>query len=392
MGKGKKKSFKFQSYLDKAVAIAADVSSLVVQLKDKPGTADFIAVGAKALETYKRITTKTAESCFEGWEKFPVDPIQQALIELLKDNNLLNYLELHQSGHSKAAVSTINGIDYGWVIGEHEYDTFGPWTDCDDIEKAKHNLARFIWETLGSAIKIKATVINYRANIKILSDSLTDSLKSDTAEEIYKDQKRFLDKNYSRTVMLYGQPGTGKSHIMRHIAQLAGGFSLRISGDSIFWINNIPNLIKFLCPSAILVDDIDRHGSLQNLLTELEEIRIPGQLFLSSANSLSKFDSAVLRPGRFDDIIEVDKLDDAVIAKLLEGVNEEDAEKLRKLPIAYIDDFRRNVNVLGIDKAAENAIKLFNRLKLVYSLTDAGKAEAAEKETEKQPTEEPTNE
>lgn len=118
----------------------------------------------------------------------------------------------------------------------------------------------------------------------------------------------------SRSILLHGQPGTGKSTMVARLAIQLGRKMLFIDFETIlFIIDNIPddtisNMASAFGASILLLDDLDRIGrhKTNNLLIMLSHLKtIEGLTIIATANDISKFPKALCRPGRFDEIIEV---------------------------------------------------------------------------------------
>lgn len=71
---------------------------------------------------------------------------------------------------------------------------------------------------------------------------------------------------------------------------------------------------------------------------------------------------ALLRPGRFDDIVTFDTLDRELLAELL-GPHADLADRLQDLPIAYVREFIARLSVLGRDAALNELEELAARVR-----------------------------
>jgi SpoVK/Ycf46/Vps4 family AAA+-type ATPase len=159
---------------------------------------------------------------------------------------------------------------------------------------------------------------------------------------------------------------------MRRIAALAGGLVLRVSNQNVEDCGDIGKVLRVLHPSAILMDDLDRTEHPGNILGVIEDMR-SCSLVLCSVNDLTKLDPAVLRAGRFDEIIEITKLDEGVLVGLLgTDLPPEISDRLRALPVAYIHEFHRRRDVLGVEQAIREVEELVSRTELVRRLCAGG--------------------
>ncbi|MCY0850425.1 MAG: AAA family ATPase [Sulfuracidifex metallicus] len=130
-----------------------------------------------------------------------------------------------------------------------------------------------------------------------------------------------------RGILLYGPPGVGKTMMSRALANSLKVKLIPLSGAEIMYkgyegaiaaIKEVFNRARENKPSIILLDELDSIASKRNknvsessrivnqILTEMDGIRSLKQVVvIGTTNRMSVIDSALLRPGRFDKIIEM---------------------------------------------------------------------------------------
>ncbi|MGA9140191.1 MAG: proteasome-activating nucleotidase [Methanocella sp.] len=132
-------------------------------------------------------------------------------------------------------------------------------------------------------------------------------------------------------VLLYGPPGTGKTLLAKAVANKANATFIRMSGSELVhkFIGEGAQLVRDLfqmardkAPSIIFIDELDAVGSrrthdgttgsaevnrtMMQLLSELDGFTDRGNVrIMAATNRIDMLDPAILRPGRFDRIIEV---------------------------------------------------------------------------------------
>ncbi len=134
-----------------------------------------------------------------------------------------------------------------------------------------------------------------------------------------------------RGVLLYGAPGTGKTLLARAVAHETNAKFLRVVGSELVqkYIGEGARLVRELfemakrdAPAIIFIDEIDAIGAhrtegvtsgdrevqrtLMQLLAGLDGFDARGDVkIIGATNRIDILDPALLRPGRFDRIIEI---------------------------------------------------------------------------------------
>lgn len=139
---------------------------------------------------------------------------------------------------------------------------------------------------------------------------------------------RFLEFGISRPsgILLYGPPGCGKTLIAKAVSNMSHCNFLSVKGpelitkyvgDSEKHLRDLFQKAKNLSPCVLFFDEIDsicgKRGTnefgariVNQILTLLDGMEDRGEVYLIGAtNRINRIDPALLRPGRFDKIIEV---------------------------------------------------------------------------------------
>jgi len=132
-------------------------------------------------------------------------------------------------------------------------------------------------------------------------------------------------------VLLYGPPGNGKTLIVKAVANETDSTFIRVVGSEFVrkyigegarMVREVFNLAREKSPSILFIDEIDAIGArrvdtgisgdrevartMMQLLAELDGFDSRGQVkILGATNRVDILDPALLRPGRFDRLIEI---------------------------------------------------------------------------------------
>jgi len=132
-------------------------------------------------------------------------------------------------------------------------------------------------------------------------------------------------------VLLYGPPGCGKTLLAKAVARETNATFIRVVGSELVkkyigegarMVRELFSLAKRKAPSIVFIDEIDAIGArrfgettsgerevqrtMSQLLSELDGFNPRGNVkIIAATNRIDILDPALLRPGRFDRIIEV---------------------------------------------------------------------------------------
>ena len=162
-------------------------------------------------------------------------------------------------------------------------------------------------------------------------------------------------------VLLYGPPGTGKTLLAKAVAHETEATFIRIIGSELVQkfigegarlVREIFNLAKGKAPTILFIDELDAIGSqrlkiatsgdrevqrtLMQLLSELDGFEQRGDVkIIGATNRLDILDPALLRPGRFDRMIEFpipdDEAREAIFKIHSRNLNVEETIEFKKL-------------------------------------------------------------
>lgn len=203
-----------------------------------------------------------------------------------------------------------------------------------------------------SITKSKAKVYVEGDSIKVTFNDVAgvEEAKTELAEivEFLKNPQKFtqIGARIPKGVLLVGPPGTGKTLLAKAVAGEAGVAFFSISGSEFVElfvgagaarVRDLFEQAKQKAPCIIFIDELDaigksrssggfvggndeREQTLNQLLTEMDGFAVGGAtvIVLAATNRPEILDPALLRPGRFDRQVLVDRPDLAGRLKILE--------------------------------------------------------------------------
>ena len=310
-------------------------------------------------------------------------------------NEILN---IHTRGmpiEEKVDLKQISRITHGFVGADLEYLA---------KEAAMRSLRRVMpeidldQEKISSEVlqKIKVTSEDFRDALKEIRPSALrevlvqvpnvtwddvgglDSLKEELREAIewplkHKEAIEYVNVETPKGILLYGDPGTGKTLIAKAVAKMTESNFINVKGPELLskWVGESEKGIREIfrkarqaAPCIIFFDEIDAlvprrtGGSLgshvtesvvSQILTEIDGLEeLHNVLIIGATNRLDIVDEALLRPGRFDRIIKVPMPD----VKARENIFK---IHTKKKPIAKDVDFTKLVELTKGFSGAEIA-------------------------------------
>ncbi len=138
-----------------------------------------------------------------------------------------------------------------------------------------------------------------------------------------------LEALLPRGVIFHGPPGTGKTHFAKAVATAMNATVIVVSGPELKskWVGDSEENLRRVfrqarqaAPAVVVFDEIDafahqrgtyagsgvEHSMVNQLLTEMDGFRKNEMVFVvGTTNYLESLDGALLRPGRFEFLIEI---------------------------------------------------------------------------------------
>ena len=271
------------------------------------------------------------------------------------DEGRNDILSIHTRGmpiDEKVDLKQISKITHGFVGADLEFLSkeaamrslrrILPEIDLDEDEISKEILQKIqiTSEDFREALKEVRPSALREVQVQVPNVSWDDvggltELKEELREAVewplkYKEAFDFVDVEAPKGILLHGPPGTGKTLIAKALAKMTESNFISIKGPELLskWVGESEKGVREIfrkarqvAPCIIFLDEVDalvpRRGSggseshvtqnvVSQILTEIDGLEeLHNVLIIGATNRLDIVDEALLRPGRFDRIIEV---------------------------------------------------------------------------------------
>jgi len=268
---------------------------------------------------------------------------QQKLERLTHENK-----KLKQSPLFVATVQEMN--DEGVIIKQHGNNqealtqvTDETKVDLEPGSRVAVNNSLSVVETLEDETDVRARVMQVEQSPSVgyediggLEDQLTEV--RETVEMPMQSPEMFetVGIDPPSGVLLHGPPGTGKTMMAKAVANQTDATFIRMAGSELVhkFIGEGAKLVRDLFevarehePAVVFIDEIDAiaakrtesktsgdaevQRTMMQLLSEMDGFEDRGEIrIIAATNRFDMLDRAILRPGRFDRLIEVPKPND----------------------------------------------------------------------------------
>lgn len=300
------------------------------------------------------------------WKYINSGKLDESLAELVETAGTLQFTQ--KNDFNERAHTNLYKIDDVYFAIREEYNAKSILVrnEIPDSEIYKI-LGKLIWTVHGPNIVLEVNGgSDLRSDCSIRGIDINPiAISSEKSESLQKSIEQYINLGINRSVILLGPPGTGKTTVSYDLAKKNKEYSVTLKVHSSYsGITTLSKLANILKPNVIIIDDLDRMGNLDSELNAIVEIKKATKLFIATMNSVRSIPKAVLRPGRFDEILEITTIGGQVLQKVAKDIPKSYFEKIEKWPIAFVEELNNRSLVVPSDKFHEEYIKLEERVKL----------------------------
>jgi cell division protease FtsH len=220
-----------------------------------------------------------------------------------------------------------------------------------ELAELRHRLNVYRGQVLELAYGPGGVVVTFpvltatpRADVVLPEETLRRVERHTLDVVTHRDALRQAGQHLKRGLLLFGPPGTGKTHTTRYVVQqLRGSTVLMLSGQSLHAIGMVTRMARDLQPAVIVLEDVDlvaedrgfgpgANPVLFSLLDAMDGAASDADLlFLLTTNRADLLEPALAaRPGRVDVAVEITLPDAEARRRLL-------AVYTRGVPLALSD-------------------------------------------------------
>jgi len=362
------------SGIRKVIDITSSIASTLLLVKDKPKKLDYFSIGATLTNVSLRIYDEILKLNTTDPQSF-FDPKIHYIVPYSLEKTLFQFIQEEETLLVNDKISlnrgALSGVEVYWI----KKDTAKERSFCkiEDRENLIAEIGKLLWITSGTNNITLDKIGELVPSDENLGFEVIETRAMKELEKRLVSFQKYGENGITRSYLLEGPPGTGKSSAAMHIIKKLGLKSLRASlaslnepmpdGSYISVSANLEMLLNALQPDIIIIDDIDRgYIGEQTILKLFETARKYCKIIMATCNNKNSMIGAMLRVGRFDDHIEINRLDPEVVAGMLDEEDFDLAEKMSSWPIAYIQNYKTVKKVMGREQARLELDDMENRI------------------------------
>jgi hypothetical protein len=362
------------SGIRKVIDITSSIASTLLLVKEKPKKLDYFSIGAtlanvslKIYDEISKLNTSDPQSFFDPKNHYIVPySLEKTLFQFLQEQEILlvnDKISLNRG--------VLSGIEVFWIQKESTKER--SFCKFEDRESLIMEIGKLLWAASGTNNITLDKMGELVSSDENLNFEVIETKAMKELEKRLVSFQKYGENGITRSYLLEGPPGTGKSSAAMHIIKKLGLKSLRASlasinepradGTYISVSANLEVLLNALQPDIIIIDDIDRgYVGEQTILKLFETARKYCKIIMATCNNKNSMIGAMLRVGRFDDHVEINRLDPEVVAGMLDEEDYDLAEKMSNWPIAYIQNYKTVKKVMGREQARLEIDDMENRI------------------------------
>lgn len=267
-------------------------------------------------------------------------------------------------------VFDVDGHDIGVYFNPSNNTVIGMYARIAQRADVTEFIRASLWDRYKdqNVVIVSKKVPGYDTNVITFAvDSSTDAIPSEEATQHAAYLRKCIDAGVNRSLLFIGSPGTGKSTMVQAIIHNLGLRSFRIRVDQLSSFENemVSDSVETFKPDAIVIDDFDRTHDQISMLQILEQLKKSVKLIMLTVNDKERLDAAILRPGRIDEFVFVEKLNEKAVKTILGDEHAHVFEQVKNWPVAFINEYINRRRFMTSDEALVAMKELSQRVKSI---------------------------
>ncbi len=233
------------------------------------------------------------------------------------------------------------------------------------LDQANKAIAKAIWNNSKGKVISLRNAANTKGDVgKIWSlecNPWIDVHDSNYADKIIEGIRRFAEKGLNRSILLYGSPGTGKTVVAHRVCRDVSRRTIILECSSYLTTDFVIRVCEQLAPEAVILNEIDKVFS-DRILEAIEYLNKKVKLVIATANYRDSMSPALLRPGRFDEILNVENVDNLVYQKMINfPTNPAMEAEMKSWPVAFLAELCKRYTI-DPERLEENYLDIKSRI------------------------------
>lgn len=365
-----------------SIKLGADIVSAIVPVIEEPnwwnGIRSAFAVGKLAIDRMEF----WSDDYFAG-DEWSIPYTRDFNTLVLKAISGFPYETIRSSDEMIVIRSIdLDGIKIAYPYNINLKTVSNVYVETQHLVEAKQKIKGLLWEMYKNTNLVmrqnkRGQNSDIESTVAFESDDAFVSMTSRRASEYSAYLKRCIDAGVNRSVLLYGPPGTGKSTMARTIIDTLGirSFRIRVEDVASLESSTLFEAINIFEPDAIILDDFDRAHSQAQLLETLEFFQRHVKLVIATVNDRNSLDEAIMRPGRFDELIFVKSMEKDVVMSILGPKHKDAYESVKDWPVAFIQEYVKRRKFMSSEEAKSSTVELAMRVKRLEKYDDENEVE-----------------
>lgn len=341
----------------------------IIEMRKKPNFIDYLNLGFSFKDNFENAyNLKDPYNYFNNpkWKFITSNSMGLIICNLIQDSLKSRIIPVAAVDSVAAFIAEVEGVKFGWVMYEDEKDKkFYVEKSAEMTYPAV--LEKIFWDTYSSQrVVLGVKEEESDSKIYIRDDEKNKKFIPTKLANLYvQDIQDYLNHGFSRSILFYGPPGSGKSNLVKNICFQLRLRTIRINNISQLSTDTVSEIVRIFNPDAIVLEDIDNIPSqdVSQMLDKIENFS-KHKLLFATANRLSKLDNATIRPERFDQTQRIFQLEREITIELVRG-DEELYEIVKDWPAVSITELMKRIKVKGKVHALNNMQDLTDRVQKI---------------------------